>query len=351
MSKHLVLPTRLPMLPRERWANNGRSPSAGMFSSIAHHLNQVSGRQKKQFLTAIQPLNAVSAGSSAAVIVWPTRFITGENCTSIRVSAGIALTDYGAVSTPMLTILVKSTAGATVATKDVAYHGKTTGTTVAPDEINHGSVIIDGLTANTEYYLENQVVNGMRLVYMVAVELALYYADDTVTAVCNPVNFMAEGPIYNTQINDVADAANKLWRHNGKHLFTFTQPYDESSAATSTSTTYTNVIDGSSTTVTAASPGFSLYTTYDGTYARANAIPVKMAIYTQRTSGSGTLSVRINDGTSTIAITGITSTQQWSTVTSTIAAQAGTKWDIQAANSAGASSWRIYAVSLFEYEA
>lgn len=352
MAKHLV-PTKQPAIVHtEMYSGYGLSSPSGL-RRVAEGLNFVSGRQKKLVFCRAQNHLSVTGGSSAAIYAWPFYFRTGENTTALDVIVGVAVTPFAAVSPPLLVCSVKPGGGGAAVNGagegQVTFDGASGGANIAPSEVSHKRLRITGLAANTEYKVENQLTNGMCLVYMVAVEAGSRHADDSVTAVCSPGKYAAEGPIYDEHAQDLVDANNSLWRHNGAQLLSWSCDYEAGTSGTgvpviTVNTSYTDIY---STTLTIA-------TLYHNTRRRSGstAVPVKLAVLSDRTGGAGTLSVRLYDGTNSIEVTGIGDDTglNWSTATGTLPAQlAGYK--LQAKQSNGTTTHRIYGLSLFEYEA
>jgi hypothetical protein len=363
MTKHVASVLFPPLIDDERFSSNGMLPDAALLRRLAETLNWVAAKAKKQVFTKCQPLDAVLAGDPANV-VWPAYFRTGENVRGLHVACGIALTDYSFSSMPEVNLIVKDTTPTTVINKSWTFPASSAGTVVTPDELNHVEEYVGGLLPNTEYYAYWQLTNGARLVYASLTEAqgaddadlgASHYVDDTVAGVSDPTPFLAEAPIYDAGIADLVTANNLLWRHNGAHLIGWCPDYDEDDGPLTSSfaspMTYTNVLDTSSTSVTSSSFGWKLFTQYHNTVNRTT-VPVKLAVRSNRTSGGGTLDVRLTDGTNNIDITGIVDLGGgWSTVTANIPAQAGTKWDLQARVSFHTSVFCISGLALFEYEA
>ena len=79
------------------------------------------------------------------------------------------------------------------------------------------------------------VAEGARVVYLTVTERDTQHADDTVTAVCDPGEYTPEAPIYDAHVGDLVDANNRLWKHNGAQLITWTCDYSESLAPASAS--------------------------------------------------------------------------------------------------------------------
>ncbi len=155
---------------------------------------------------------------------------------------------------------------------------------------------------------------------------------------------LAEAPILDLDIGRLVTASNGLWKHNGTHLFAWTTDYDVDDAPATVSTSYTDLLTGTSDT-----RKFRIAAQYHTTTTRTT-VPVKMAVRATRTSGAGTCAVRLFDGTNSIAVTGIDDSQEWYTATGTIPAATTSTWQIQALHASG-SVYEVQAVYLFPFEA
>ncbi len=344
-----------PVIPDQRFNRNGMTPNAALLRRVADTFNFVAARQKKHIASFCQPINSPSnLASGTYSYFWPTYFRTGEATTKLRVCLGWAPTSDVVNGTWNVHLVNMDTLADDA--KDLVFYAGT-GVASYPNGYRHIQLVFD-VSPNTEYKTYNIATGGPVPIYMSIAEDASSLADDSVTAVCNPGAFVAEGPIYDSHVQDLIDANNKLWRHNGSHLISYIGFYDFSVGGSTTaftaataSTTYVNASDLASTTVTSSTVGHKLFTTYHATTNRTT-IPVKMAVQVDRTAGAGTCDVRFTDGTNSIVITGIgdNGTDTWATTTGTIPVQSGTKWDLQFRVSVGTTTFRIKGASLFEYE-
>ncbi len=327
---------------------------------VADSFNFAACRMKKQVVMRAQWLDSPSAESIASP--WPSYFRTGQTSVSLQVLAGISLTGfaYSLVTPPILTITVKNSSGTTVVAKTWSHTGLSAGGQITPSEIHHVHDEITGLSPDTEYYLDILTRYGLELVYLSVAEKVSRYADDSLLGACNRAAYTVDGPIWDGDIRELVEANNALWRHNGAHLIAWAADYSADgapgTAAIAAPTVYTNIIDAASTTVTAISPGFKLFTQYHNTTNRTT-IPVKLAVKTFKitgVAGVGILDVKLTDGTNSIAITGLDIEQfngknGWNVVSGTIPAQNGTKWDIHV-RVTGAGTHRLEGLCLFEFE-
>lgn len=361
MTYHIVPQRPNAILHTEAWTggpNEGpglASPSA--MRRLADAMNYVSCRQKKLIMWRAQNFRAVnSAGFATTESIWPSFFRTGENTTSIHVYAGVIQTPFAAASPPLLrcNVFPGASGGAAVNASNgegrITHNSASAGAVVNASEVSHKRFRITGLSPNTEYRMVNEVENGMGLAYLVVFESPTRHADDSVAGVCGVGKYQAQGPIYDEHIEDLVDANNRLWKHNGAHLLSWTADYYVYAGAAgvpriTTGTTYADVY----------TRDFYLATLYHNTRRRLTAatqVPVKMAIMGQRISGAGTLSVRLTDGTNNIEVTGLGTggSTSWVTATGFLPAQLA-NYRLQAKHSDALTTHDLFGVSLFEYEA
>lgn len=358
MANHNVRTYHWPaIIPDQRFNRNTMLPNAALMRRLADTFNFVAARQKKHIAAYTQPLNDFKDGAGAGTsYFWPTYFRTGEATDKIRLCIGWGPVASTTVGAGMYFLLTDITYGATSDTK-LYSAPDVVGSAVVPSSIMHTQTLID-VTPNTEYKTSFTTSSGVTPLYFSLAEAPVALADDSLTGICNPGAFVAEGPIYDAHIADLIDANNKLWRHNGSHLISYIGFCDFSVGGATTcytnstsTTTYNNVQD-SSASVTDTSPGWKLYTTYHAT-ANRTTIPVQMAVQVDRTAGTGTLDIKFTDGTNSVSITGIgdNGDTTWATTTGTIPVQNGTKWDLHWKVSSGTTTFRIKGASLFTYEA
>ena len=357
MGKHIIVGHSPGRFDTETGFLNDRLAGAGILRRLAEASNTIVAKHKKVVQCRSQDIFSIAAGSGSNHSPWKFYFRTGPNAHGLRLYAGVCDTDYASVSNPRIEFDLRDTSGSTVDDKTVYYNGRNEHS--SPEEVLDRTALftplLTGLAANTEYYLTMSVRGGARLVYLTAVEESPPSADDSVAGVTDPSKFVLDAPIYDAQIQDLVDAAIGAWKWNGAHLLTWNPDYVSGSTSSidlpvATYGSYTNVLDATSTTVSANTPGFTLASQYH-TRTRNNSTGARVviAVNATRTVGSGNLAVRLNDGTNQITLSGITTggTGSWYTGTGVLPSQIA-KWDIQALVSAG--TFRLEAVCLFHHE-
>ncbi len=351
MSTHRVPKVCRNPFHAQRAALNGRVPPATEFRRRANSFNYLLGYQKKMWTCRAVDLNNVITPSSAATYAWNTYFHTGEATDAIWIYLGMVKTDYGYSigSEPEWTAIVKAfSGGATIDTVHHTFNQTATSATVVPDDIHHTRIKLDGLSANTAYRLENQATNGARAVYMMVVEEREQVLSTATTGVCDPGSCRVDGDIDDANISKLVAANNAIWRHCKAPLVCWLADYEFHTAGAG----HPTITGNTSYTDVYTNRGFTLDTRYHPTLMRTS-VPVTIAVLSDRSgAGTGTLSVRLTDGTNHIEVTGIGdgSGITWSTATTTMPAALTSTWKLQAKQSDTTTTHHLYGVILFPYE-
>lgn len=348
----------------ERFAMNGQVPHPMALRRIADGLNHIITVQKRQVFRYSANWASLPTPASAASILWPVAFRTSRGTTGMVVAIGLVKTDFGAVTTPSCTLMVKPLAGgAAVAQEDIYFNQRASGASIVPDDVNHQRVVLDGLDPDTEYKLEIQAVNGARPVYIgvwerlasgtltsVEGQPTNYEVDTADADICDPSPFISEGDILDDGIAKLITASNNLLKHSRAHLLSYTSTAYEQTTASGTS------ISGSTSYVRVVDRTFHIDTTKLTTHRRsgATAVPVRLAVCSDRTAGTGTLSVGLYDidAAAIVAeITGIgdSGINNWAVATDSIPAQDG-RYEIHAKQSNGTTTHILYGVSMWPWE-
>jgi hypothetical protein len=340
MSFHAVTRAVPALLHVEKDANNGLNPGASVLARVAHAFNYICATQTRAIMARCQPLNAVGA-SGAAGTSWSPYFRTGPNQTSVDVLLGLVRTNAAATSPYAECKITRLSDSVVMADSKVYFNGRTTTSSVVPDDVVHKSVTLTGLSPNIEYKLDLTYNDGIRIAYAMAMGTLGRHVDDTVAGACDPSPFLTHAPIYAADLQDLIDSANELWRHAGTHHPCFQPDYGDSVAPVISSTTYVDVLS--------AAPRIYLPLDNHTTEMRTT-VPCTLAVKGRNVTGTGTLDVRLFDGTNSLALTGIAvaDSDKWKTVAVAPAATT-VAWRVQAKVSSG--SWRVIGVHLEEYEA
>lgn len=358
--------TRFPkLLQPKRWARNGSIPDAWFIRQAADYLNHALAYRPRVLFSVGGDFGSGSAiGGSGTKTYWRCRFVSRIGATHLRFKLAtiLALSDVG---DPYVEIAVEKVGtGTTTIRID-------TGAAVAPGgggrqdllsefQIHQRDVAID---PQATYNIAITGYAGGRPVCVTAWE----HADPEIDAARG---FVELAPSVYQPINDaireqVLEGLVNAWRANGSMLLCWPGT-GSSTPRTITGTTYTNIIDGSSTTVSASSPGY--YFESEGTGATAlldllplvrlkddDDLPVTIAAYAQTSSGQGNIALRHSSSTA-VLLQNVGTTLQWysaDTTWSNVDAIPGSgKVDLLARhNTSGAATISVHAVCIWARDA
>lgn len=331
-----ISPLLAPRIQAQAYARNGQVAPAIALADVAAAVNQCAALCGKELFTAGGDIaHVISSQGAGPYTQLRGRIHTGPFCDKIRWYLTLARPDHGTVGASYAVMELQNTSGSALAT-GTAYWGRGTDTGL-PDSWGTFAGDVDA-AADTDYLLEFKLYNDARIANVLVHELAL--AADTANGyIAPPTNLM---------LDDVRGASRlalyNLYRRAGAVVLSWT------GALSNATNTDTNVVDGSSTTVTAATPGFTLDMSYKARQRDATAgVNCTIFVYGSLSTGSGG-AVRIKDSTGAIlaTVTGFSATPGWKTQTLALPATLA-KYDLTAA-AAIASTISISAIAVLEHE-
>jgi hypothetical protein len=340
---------------KERSALNGRVPPATEFRRRANSFNHVLGYAKKMWTTRGMALGAVDTPGASEIAIWNSSIHTGEGTDTLWAYVGLVKTDgtiiFGIPPTFKIEVYP---AGGGALVSSVAYVFNQTAATAAitPDDINHTLLKITGLSPNTAYTVLPTRISGARCVYMMLVEGRATTVSTSTSGVCDPSTCRADGDIDDASIAKLVTANNSLWRHSQSPLLCWAA--DAEIASSGGSSGAPTITGNTSYTDIYTNRAFTLDTRYRTTLMRTT-VPVKIDITSARISGTGTLDVRLTDGTNHLAITGMGDggayghTTRYS-ATGTLPAALTTGWHLEARQSNALTEHELYSVVVYPYE-
>jgi len=333
-------PLNLPgPIHHRRFARNGSLVQANYYRLIAAAQNHAFKYRRKCFCNFSQALNAIDGGSAGSdVPLWRTWIATGYGVDHIEVNLILIRPNTHPGSDPLVYVkLLNPTTGATIETSAVVHTGVTTDTDDGPDRWIHVTLTLDAVDV-TVYWLQSYASDYGRIVAMEAHEVA-GVVDDTVVGAIDP-RCAVDSPIYDARMSSLAVGQTGLLKNTRRHLDSWSA-YGTSSISNAT-TTYKNILDGTSTAVAAASPGIRLQNAYCNTASRT-AVPVIFAVYAVATVDGGY--AKITDGTNELE-TGLITTEGWYYVAGTLPASPATHYDVWQKAAAGSEITTSAAVLL-----
>lgn len=342
--------TPYPLQPM-RHARNGLIPSCVEETEATGSLNFAAHVRGKNAITWAVPIASIPTGVGSTRTRWRGAFHTSPTHRRLRVMLYMAHADTtgggGGGSNPSATITATdATEGVTYGSNTFSY-GTLLGSPVdTPDRFGGGEIILGGCPADSHVYLRIDDVNGGRLIAISVCEenLKLISGNGYVL----PAGVSVSSPILDARRETRFELATQLWKRGAAQLWNWSRDL-MSSPFTNATGTFTNVIDGTSTAVSAATPGATLDLRYCRTRGLST-VPVKFYVRAKMSAGSDTGEVSLMNSAGspvlTLSING--STESWYSGTVNLPATE-TKYDIHAANPDASETLSVYASSLAQY--
>ena len=338
----------------QRWCRNGLVPDVGFLKQMVRAQNFTMAYLPKTFCSW-GDVDNVMAGSAGTVNRYRFRCHTGYGTTHIGFVFGLLQANTTGTN-PRITISATEV-GVGTTTKTI-YHGVSgTSSSDAPNNVTDVRTKI-AVTANATYEMLVSTIDYARVSDLMAYEIKATEVDSAV----DYFHELAPGvgqPIVDNVRERIATGLTALYKRNGPHLYSFLGNGDGTNPSF-TGTTWTNIIDGT-TTSTAEAAGIYVNDVGGGgptcayrySDASAPAFGAVLAVYGQVTTASSGGEVRLYDDAfgEVCKITGITTTLQWHVASVSIVAldEIG-KLVVQARHSTAAHTLRVDAVSLYAYE-
>lgn len=347
-----VYPT---IIQPQRWCRNGLVPDVALLNQMIRAINHTMAYRRKTFANWGNVDNA-DTGLTGTTTRYVFRCHTGYGASHMGFVIGLGRDDHASATLPRVTITTTIAGGAS---SSVTVYGgmDDNGTSDSPNEIGEIRTKI-AVQANTTYEVGVQTIDYARCVSFLAYEIAPSEIDGGTDYFVELAPGVGQ-PVIDSVRERVFTALTNLYKRNGAHLYSFLGNGTGTNPSF-TGTTWTNIIDGT-TTSTGEAAGVYLsdvggggpthaYRLSDGS---APAISAVLAVYGQVTTASNGGEVRFYDNVEgTIAtITGITTTLQWHTTTVSLAnLDTIAKLVVQARHSTAGHTVRIDGVSLYTYE-
>ena len=334
-------------IDHKRSARNGHVPQATFKGRLLHAQNHALAYRRKHFFSW-GDIDNLHGGSAGTVTRFRFRCHTGHGATHITALLGLAPVDNSAAADPSVNLVVTEAGGSALPTESVHYGLGDGSPEGSPDEVTEFKLRV-AVSANTTYEVEIQTVDYARIRDVCAYEEASPIIDTSVDFYVDEAVGSVGFPVFDSHREDHVRGMSEMWRRNGAHLYSYAGINSNSIATT----TWTGFFDG--TTAVAADSTKVVFNDVDN-YAQmlrasdGQVLDVVFAVYAQAVGGN-TGEVRLQDSGGTIcSITGVTTTLQWHTTTTTISGfdvLAGV--DLQRRVSNAAHSMTLYAVSLYAY--
>lgn len=324
-----------------RDACNGMYPSATYYAKIVGAQNHITAHRHREVYALTRELGNGSYGYSGTTTISRFRFRSGYGAKIARVVMILGRDNTGGVA-------ASPSAKVTVGGTDVGpfYYGQSA---VATDDEPSNLSVFSGtisITPATVYECSVTAVDYARVMGVSVHEIGESTVDET-TNYFSSWRPGANTPIYDAPIGRILEGLSKTWRQNGGTVAHWGRI--NGAARTRSAASALNLIDGTSTTPSASTPGWTLDMRYRNSQRRTT-VPIEFSVYgSVAGGGSGTVSIVDSSGTAMATATISSGTAQWFTATGTLPATVA-KYDLVVTGD-GANTTSVYAVSLAEYEA
>ncbi len=322
------------------WCKNTDSPHASFVTRMLGRLLESERKDMKEVFSAAGSA-AWQTGALASRTRWRFEFRTGTGTARIAI-VFLCAPPTAKTSTGSCTYSLTDVVAATTTTTSIKTGAADSASaTVTPlSDCLFGVKYLD-VSPSTRYQAKFDEVGFGRVVAAVVYELP------STTPTAYPL-LSAGSPIYSAHRTRLLGGVTDALNNNGSHLFNWCVELDASPRSTS-STTAKNIVDDTSTAVSAATPGFVLPLSNARTLMQTG-VGVVMSVYATPPAGGGT--VTLKDSTGAVVLT-VTCTGggglAWYTVSGTISAAADAKFDLHYAKTAGGGNFTVGAVSVYQY--
>jgi hypothetical protein len=349
-----------PPIAPGQWARNGKSPNARLISALNEAANHAALFRAKQIFAATGKIAAAGIISSSGAgdrARWRFAFRTGPYTHALMAMVVLApqSSSFGTNSYARIDIATNAAGTPAITSQTFTYGANPVGNTYTGgwQLLKLVTGYIDGVAADTEYYGTVYDVDYGRVQSCVIFDLpSLTENFDGY----NATNITAESQILDTYRANLASMVNDVWKKSGATLLNWTVDADSAKRVIS-STSPTNIVDGTSTAVGASAPGFVLDMRNRARLSQTSGVPVvlKMYGYSDITAGGGscTLYLKNSAGTNVATLVGLTgsgaASAQWYSTTATLPAVQDTYY-LMATETTGFDLVNLLAVSMYEYE-
>ncbi len=356
--------TASPPIQRGRYTRNGQAPDIALINSLNEQTNQgVLYRAGEVFRcvgnsAGLLPPSSVSATRAR----WRFSFHTGKYTHSLLAMVCLIPQDSNPGNNTYARLDISTSATyATTASTAKFFHGASQGGTAAVpagwDALKPIVMYLD-VDPDTDYYGIFYDIDSGRLMSATVIELTSMTEHFSGYL---PQHIPVGGDVLDVYRENLVTLQYNLWRRGGATVMNWTVDGDDVSAPygsgpiATTSSTQTNIVDTSSTTVTAATPGWTFDMTGKERLSQsATGVPCRLEVFGKLDAAGADGNVYLKDsaGATVTSIVGqwTSSTATWKSVTFNLPASAA-KYDIHFSRSTGGRTFTMYAANIYEYGA
>lgn len=342
-----------PPIQPDRWVRNGKHPNAQLMNLMSEAANQaVLYRSKEVFSGAdrIHPFRSISSVSTDRVR-WRWAFHTGPLTHALYAVVVMRPPNSGYTHNTYSRIDISNGAGSIVATRDFVYGVEPTNGTGVNGAWPYYKVVtgyIEGVAPDTDYYGVLTDIDYGRALSCTVFDLQSLSENFNGYL---PQNVGTHSAVIAKYRENIVTILNDLWRKGAAQVFNWSVN-DGTSPQTNATNTFKNIVDASTTTVSAASPGYTLKMNGKDRLSQSTGVPVVMKACGFNGVGAattGTIKLVDSSGATVMSITNgwsATSTPNWQSTTGVLPATTD-KYDLLFSNNGG-GTFSLCAVSVYE---
>jgi hypothetical protein len=163
-------------------------------------------------------------------------------------------------------------------------------------------------------------------------------------------NISERAPIHDAYRQNQLPLIRNQWKRGGCMQINWHVENGSTGAITNATATLKNIVDDTTTAVSADSPGYTLDMTYRDRLSQTSGVPCVMKAYGGSSfANGGTVVLKDSAGATVATLTGFTTSNSWQSVAFNLPATAD-KYDIHYATTGAALTFTLHAVSIYEYE-
>ena len=332
------------------FARNGKCPDAAFQRQLVDAANHCARYRVKELARFVSPIANIPAASSNQRFRFACH--TSPFAFQIHVRMILAPSTHGVNPTGRLTMV--DGAAATIGIAECRF-GRTTTTT--PDTPAYfgslrmpllSSGVVVTVPPSTDLFGLIEDVDGGRIVAATVYEVS--FDADTDNGYL-PGGFAQGTPIYDEDRGDMVELARDLWKRGASPLWNWSSNTNGTAPVT-IDNTYRNIVDDSSTAVSASTPG-ATFVLGNRSRLSLGTVPCVMKVYAKSGSGSGG-SVRFVDSAGAVKASCATfgTTASWVSSGAFYLPASTAKYDLHYSHIGLALGvqFTCYAVSIYQYE-
>lgn len=332
-----------------RWARNDRYPTPYFQAQIVAAANQAARWRSRQVARFVSPLDGIPASGGTGRGRWRWAWRSGPRARYLWTRAVLAQVHATGTVAPHGLVTITDALGTLVGASE-HYYGPISASPVdAPSELGVlDRQLADGgapiaIAPNTEYR-GLATDEDSRLVALAVYELSAESDDGNGYLLDKAVSL---GPVYDSDRGGPAQLLREMWNGGGAQLATWSVNR-QAAPRTRTSATPINLIDNTTTAISATAPGLALDGRYRSTIRRAGQVPITMWVYASQSADQGVVKLVDSAGAEVCVVRVASPTARWASATKWIPATVD-KYGLYYASN-GSATLSVHAVSVAQLE-